>query len=194
MWNLGPWVWGHTHSYRQVVGNCSTWTRESTVAFWFGAMVSISAITPHIPLLCIMNWVILFFMYAFQHALFCDFLFLWAAAAAAAAKSLQSRPTPRNPRDGSPPGSPIPGILQARALEWGAIAFSSSWKWNIKVKSLSRVWLLATPWTAAYQAHSSIGFSRQEYWSGVPLPSPSYGLLIIYYYYFLIPKTFCIGV
>ena len=92
--------------------------------------------------------------------------------AAAAAKSLQSCLTLCNPRDSSPPGSPIPGILQARTLEWVAISFSSAWKWKVKVKSLSRVWLLATPWTAAYQAPPSMGFSRQEYWSGLPLPSP----------------------
>ena len=68
---------------------------------------------------------------------------------------------------------PIPGILQARTLEWVAISFSNAWKWKVKVKSLSRVRLLATSWTAAYQAPPSMGFSRQEYWSGVPLPSPS---------------------
>ena len=95
------------------------------------------------------------------------------SSAAAAAKSLQSSPTLRDPIDGSPPGSPVPGILQARTLEWVAISFSSSGKWKVKVKSLSRVWLLATPWTAAYQAPPSMGFSRQEYWSGVPLPSPN---------------------
>ena len=76
------------------------------------------------------------------------------------------------PIDGSPPGFPVPGILQARTLEWVAISFSNAWKWKEKVKSLSRVQLLATPWTAAYQAPPSMGFSRQEYWSGVPLPSP----------------------
>ena len=92
----------------------------------------------------------------------------------AAAKSLQSCPTLCDLIDGSSPGSPIPGILQARTLEWVAISFSSAWKWKVKVKSLSRVWLLATPWTAAYQAPLSMGFSRQEYWSGVPLPSPLY--------------------
>ena len=92
--------------------------------------------------------------------------------AAAATKSLQSCPTLFDPRDGSPPGSPIPGILQARTLEWVAISFSNAWKWKVKVKSLSRVRLLATPWTAAHQAPPSMGFSRQEYWSGVPLPSP----------------------
>ena len=93
-----------------------------------------------------------------------------AAAAAAAAKLLQSCLTLCDPIDGSPPGSPIPGILQARTLQWVAISFSNAWKW--KVKSLSRVWLSATPWTAAYQAPPSVGFSRQKYWSGVPLPSP----------------------
>ena len=77
-----------------------------------------------------------------------------------------------DPMDGSPPGSPVPGILQARTLEWVAIAFCNAWKWKVKVKSLSCVWLLATPWTVAYQAPPSMGFSRQEYWSGVPLPSP----------------------
>ena len=94
------------------------------------------------------------------------------AAAAAAAKSLQSCPTLCDPIDGSPPGSPIPGILQARTQEWVASSFSNAWKWKEKVKSLSRVQLLATPWTAAHQAPPSMGFSRQEYWSGVPLPSP----------------------
>ena len=94
-------------------------------------------------------------------------------AAATAAKSLQSCPTLCNPVDGSPPGSPVPGILQARTLEWVAISFSNAWKWKVKVKSLSRVWLLVTPWTAAYQAPPSLGFSRREHWSGVPLPSPS---------------------
>ena len=90
----------------------------------------------------------------------------------AAAKSLQSCPTLCDPIDGSPPGFPIPGILQARILEWVAISFSNAWKGKGKVKSLSRVRLLATPWTAAYQAPPSMGFSRQEYWSGLPLPSP----------------------
>ena len=90
----------------------------------------------------------------------------------AAAKSLQSCPTLCNPIDGSPTGSPVPGILQARILEWVAISFSNAWKWKVKVKSLSCVWLLATPWTAAHQALPSMGFSRQEYWSGVPSPSP----------------------
>ena len=102
-----------------------------------------------------------------------------AAAAAAAAKSLQSCPTLCNPIEGSPTGSSVPGILQARTLGWVAISFSNAWKWKVKVKSLSRVPLLATqllatrllvtPWTVAYQAPPSMGFSRQEYWSGSPL-------------------------
>ena len=90
---------------------------------------------------------------------------------AAAAKSLQSCPTLCDPRDGSPPGSPVPGILQARTLEWVAFSFSNVWEWKVKVKSLSHVRLLANPWTPAYQAPPSMGFSRQEYWSGLPLPS-----------------------
>ena len=73
--------------------------------------------------------------------------------------------------DGSPPGSPITGILQARTLEWVAISFSNAWKWKVKVKLFSCVWLFETPWTAAYQAPLSMGFSGQEYWSGLPLPS-----------------------
>ena len=93
-------------------------------------------------------------------------------AAATAAKSLQSCPTLCDPIDRSSPGFPVPGILQARTLEWVAVSFSNARKWKVKVKSLSRVRLLATPWTAAYQAPPSMGFSRQEYWSGVPLPSP----------------------
>ena len=92
--------------------------------------------------------------------------------AAAAAKSLQSCPTLCDPMDCSPPGFSIHGILQARTLEWVAISFPNAWKWKEKVKSLSCVWLLATPWTAAHQAPPSVGFSRQQYWSGVPLPSP----------------------
>ena len=88
------------------------------------------------------------------------------SSAAAAAKSLQSCPTLCDFIDSSPPGSPISEILQARTLEWVAISFSNAWK------SLSRVWLLATPRTASFQAPPFMGFSRQEYWSGVPLPSP----------------------
>ena len=87
---------------------------------------------------------------------------------AAAAKLLQSCPTLCDPIDGSPPGSPDPGILQARTLEWVAILLQC-----VKENLLSRVQLLATQWTAAYQASLFMGFSWQEYWSGVPLPSPN---------------------
>ena len=104
------------------------------------------------------------YLYAFE---------LWCCAAAAA-KSLQSCPTLCDPIDSSLPGSPVPGILQARTLQWVAISFSNAWKWKVKVKSLNRVWLFMIPWTATYQAPPSMGFSRQEYWSGVL--SPSLGL------------------
>ena len=97
---------------------------------------------------------------------------LFSFIAAAAAKSLQSCPTLCDPIDGSPPGSAVPGILQARTLKWVAISFSNAWKWKVKVKSLSCVRVFVTSWTAAHQAPPSMGFSRQEYWSGVPLPSP----------------------
>ena len=100
------------------------------------------------------------------------FFYCWGTKcqlAIAIAKSLQSCPTLCDPIDGSPPGFPVPRILQARILEWVAISFSNAWKWKVKVKSLSRVRPSATPWTAAFQAPSSMGFSRQEYWSGVPL-------------------------
>ena len=105
--------------------------------------------------------------------------------AAAVAKSRQSCLTLCDPIDSSSPGSPVPGILQARTLEWVAISFSNAWKWEVKVKSLSRVWLFATPWTAAHQAPQSMGFSRQEYWSGVPLPSLNKLLQISISYCFL---------
>ena len=101
-----------------------------------------------------------------------NFVFASTIPVTAAAKSLQSCPTLWNPTDGSPPGSPVPGILQARTLEWVAISFSNAWKWKVKVKSLSHVPLLVTPWTAAYQAPPPMGFSRQEDWTEVPLPSP----------------------
>ena len=102
----------------------------------------------------------------------------YAGLLAAAAKSLHLCLTLCDPIDSSPPNSPVPGILQARTLEWVAISFSNAWKWKLKLKSLSCVRLLATPWTAAHQAPQSMGFSRQEYWSGLPLPSPA-GLLAV---------------
>ena len=92
----------------------------------------------------------------------------------AAAKSLQSCLTLCDLIDDSPPGSPIPGIFQARTLEWVVISFSNAGKWKVKVKSFSCVRPSATPWTTAYQAPPPMGFSRQEYWSGVPLPSLSW--------------------
>ena len=101
-------------------------------------------------------------------------LLVYYIHAATAAKSLQSCPTLCDPTDGSSPGCPVPGILQARTLEWAAISFSNAWKWKVKVKSISHVQPSATPWTTAFQAPPSMGFSRQEYWSGVPLPSPCY--------------------
>ena len=91
----------------------------------------------------------------------------------ATAKSLQSCPTLCDPLDISPPGSPAPGILQARTLEWVAISFSNAWKRKSESEVAQSCPTLATPWTAAYQAPPPIGFSRQEYWSGVPLPSPT---------------------
>ena len=100
----------------------------------------------------------------------CWFSRSWVESTAVAAVTSMC-PTLRDPIDGSPPGSPVPGILQARTLEWVVISFSSVWKWKVKGKSLSRVWLLVTPWTTAYQAPPSMGPSRQEYWGGVPLPS-----------------------
>ena len=107
----------------------------------------------------------------------------------AAAKSLQSCPTLCDPIDGSPPGSSVPGILQARTLEWVAISFSNVWKWKVKVKSLSCVWPSVTPWTAAFQAPLSMGFSRQEYWSGIPLPSPTCTYIYLYIYIYLLAKV-----
>ena len=104
------------------------------------------------------------------------------------AKLPQSCPTLCDPRDSSPPGSLIPWILQARTLECVAISFSNAWEWKVKVKSLSRVRLLATPWTAAYQAPPSMGFSRQEYWSGLPLPSPNIAHSISYFYIIISDK------
>ena len=117
----------------------------------------------------------------------------------AAAKSLQSCSTLCDPIDSSPPGSPVSGILQARTLEWVAISFSNAWKWKVKVKLLSRVRLFVTPWTAAYQAPPSMGFSRQEYWSGVPLPSPeklsslSHSIVFLYFFALISEEGFLIS-
>ena len=107
-----------------------------------------------------------------EKSMYCMIPTIWHSAAAAAAKLLQSCLTLCDPIDGSPPGSAILGILQARTLEWVAISLSNAWRWRMKVNLLSCIRLVATPWTAAHQAPPSMGFSRQEYWSGVPLPSP----------------------
>ena len=129
---------------------------------------------PNLPITPGVSWLPTF---AFESPIMKGHLFgvLVLEGLAAAAKLLQSCLTLCDPIDSSPPSYPVPGILQARIMEWVAISFSSAWKWKVKVKSLSCVWLFATPWTAAYQAPPSMGFSRQEYWSGVPLPSPFLG-------------------
>ena len=117
----------------------------------------------------------------------------------AAAKYLQSCLTLCDPIDGSPPGPAIPGILQARTLEWVANSSSNAWKWKVKVKSLSSVQLLATPWAAAYQAPPSMGFSRQEYWSLVPLPfleeisSLSHSIVFLYFFALITEAGFLIS-
>ena len=113
----------------------------------------------------------------------CNTKVLTKTGAAAASKSLQSCLALCDPRHGSSTGSPVPGILQARTLEWVAISFSNARKWKVKVKSLSCVRLFATPWTAANHAPLSMGFSRQEYWSGVPLPSPKTWATVINYFW-----------
>ena len=118
----------------------------------------------------------------------CAVNIFWAVAA----KSLQSCLTLCDPIDGSPPASPVPGILQARTLEWVATSFSNAWKWKVKGKSLGRVQLLATPWTAAYEVPPSMGFARQEYWSGVPLPSPGTWLIQIWLFR-TFSKSFGVG-
>ena len=126
--------------------------------------------------LFISHWIVMILCHSirFLHALVCfyvPYFVLLLYFSDTAGKSLQACPTLCDPTDGSPLGFPVPGILQARTLEWVAISFSNAGKWKVKVKSLSHVWLFVTPWTAAYQAPPSMGFSRQEYWSGVPLIS-----------------------
>ena len=123
--------------------------------------------------------IIYIYIYTYRHIDLCVHLrerspfWIWSqeslVAAAAAAKSLQLCPTLCDPTDSSPPGSAVPGILQATTLEWVAISFCIAWKWKVKVKSFHRDQLVATPWTVAHQAPPSMGFSRQEYWSGLPL-------------------------
>ena len=161
-------------------GSCMFFTRNCQTVFQNGYVVCVfhqQSMWPSFPSsLLTFGFVINFYFGQFDRYVVishCSFHLLFpAAAAAAAAKSLQLCPTLCNPIDGSPPGSPIPGILQARTLEWVAVSFSNEGKWKGKVKSLSHVRLFATPWTAAHQAPPSMGFSRHQYWSGVPSPSP----------------------
>ena len=110
-----------------------------------------------------------------EHGVGCHFL-LQCMKVKSESELTQSCPTLCDPIDSSPPDSAVPGILQARTLEWVSISFSIAWKWKVKVKSLSHVWFLATPRTAAHQAPPSMGFSRQEYWSRLPLSSPNDGI------------------
>ena len=152
------WKWRYDYSKLKLKSLCSP-LQTLSVSIYSSLILSSSIYKPKSFHLCP------------QSPRSCQFPGSSCSAAAAAAKLLQSGPTLCDPTDGSPPGSPVPGILQARTLEWVAISFSNAWKWKVKVKSLSHVWLLETPWTAAYQAPPSMGFSRQEYWSGVPLPS-----------------------
>ena len=120
----------------------------------------------------------------YNKAIYCHPVYLTSMqTAAAAAKLLQSCPTLCDPIDSSPSGSPVPGILQARTLEWVAVSFSNAWKWKVKLKALSRVQLFATPWTAVHQAPPFMGFSRQQYWSGLPLPSPACEMSAIVRYF-----------
>ena len=151
-------------------------TPSSTLTTWMSDLWSLSFLCFFlVDFLCLSSWVItIILFYLPVHWLEVWLLLPSVSFHYAAAKSLQSCPTLCDPIDGSPPGSPVPRILQARTLEWVAISSSNAWKWKVNVKSLSHAWLLATPWTAAYQAPLSMGFSRQEYWSGVPLPSPSF--------------------
>ena len=128
----------------QKAANATSQGLTSTMASWLIDTSAVAVMHAFLSIVCVCVWV-------YQ---------LLSAAAAAAAKSLQLCPTLCDPIDGSPPGSPVPGILQARTLEWVAISFSDAWRWKVKVKSLSRVRLFATPWTAAHQAPPSMGFSR----------------------------------
>ena len=147
-WNLGSCF---THGH----GQTPNYSLGIMISIWDSRLKHIVSISTFSSL--IFNW--------WEKLIFTSLL--------CAAKSLQSCPILCDPIDGSPPGFPVPGILQARTLEWVAISFCNAWKWKVKVKSLSHVQLLATPRTAAHQAPPSMGFYRQEYWSVVPSPSPS---------------------
>ena len=100
-----------------------------------------------------------------EHSILSSLLSLCCPAFAAAAKSLQSCLTLCNCIDGSPPGFPVPGIVQARTLEWVSISFSNAWKWKVKAKSLSRVRLFATPWATAMMNRSLPTRLHCYYWT-----------------------------
>ena len=144
----------------------SSWPRDRTQVSWIGKQILYHCASGNPTY----KWYSVIFVFL-SNILHLVWSALDPSAAAAAAKSLQSCPTLCDPIDGNPPGSPVPGILQSRTLEWVAISFSNAWKWKVKVKSLSRVRLFTTPWTAVHQAPPSMGFSRQEYRSGVPVSS-----------------------
>ena len=158
---------------------CSHGKKIKLTMRWYVNGLSVATVSLHICKL-VMHYVKFYCLVMVEYIIFMVMVYdiFIHLAAAAAAKSLQSCPTLCDPIDGSPPGSALPGILQARTLEWVAISFSNAWKWKVKVKSFIPVRLFATPWTAAYQAPLPMGFSRQEYWSGLPLPSLSYTLSI----------------
>ena len=166
----GPGPWGHTES--DTTEHAHTYPTSHIYSFCFGFFRQESCLSTFISMISspentyssLLNPP----LFGLVESVYLPLA--WDRVAAAAAKSLQSCPTLCDPIDGSPPGSPIPGILQPRTLEWVAISFSNAWKWKVKGKLLSRVWLGATPWTAAHQDPPSMGLSRQEYWSGVPLP------------------------
>ena len=149
-------------------------------------LFSLELVTPSLPRCSLYICTSFVAPQPFLHTVFTCF-----SPATAAAKSLQSCPTLCDPTDGSPPSSPVPGILQARTPEWVAISFSNAWKWKVKAKSLSRVRLLGTPWTAAHQAPPSVGSSRQEYWSGVP--SKQWKPWLLFFLGFTGSSLLCVG-
>jgi len=143
---------GKSHGWRSLVG-CSPWGRwGSDTTEWLHFHFSLSCIGERngnpLQCSCLENprdggawWAAVY----------------WVAQSRTRLKWLSS-----SSMDCSLPGSSIHGIFQARVLEWVAISFSNAWKWKVKVKSLSRVRPSATPWTAAYQAPPSMGFSGKS--------------------------------
>jgi len=170
------WVWANSGSWwregKPVC--CSPWSRkESDMKEWQSNNNNRSPSSTSKNIINLISVLIIWWCpFVVSSLVFLEKCICYDQCAAPAAKSFQSCLTLCDPIDGSPPGSCVLGILQARILEWVAISFSNAWKWKVKVKLLSHARLLVTPWTGAYQAPLSVGFSRQEYWSGVPLPSP----------------------